>query len=161
MTEKQGRKRRGSTGRTSEHRTNRWGGGLMAGEVLGVAEIERIIERTVEWDAMCESLYGADKAAQTIAQRIRPERNEGEAYPCLEIIGELDTWQLNMHPTFSSRLVPEMSILFKALKDGHTLTLGDEIVKQLDKAEGPPPARRKLRTYARVRVDFYVVEEEK
>lgn len=121
-------------------------------------KIQRIIARTVEWDAMCETLHGLDKAAQIIIETLRPQINEDTEYPGLEIIGQLDTWRLRVRSTPGGALIPDIEMQFKVITSAHTLSLGEEAIRQLEKTQRSIFARgRSMRShYARVRVDLYV-----
>jgi hypothetical protein len=80
-------------------------------------------------------------------------------YSGLEIIGELRDYTFNIDFTRDQGRIPSIDLRFKRIGHNQTLTWGDEASRQLKKL-GPDKAKgRRMRTYARCRVDFYVEDD--
>lgn len=79
-------------------------------------------------------------------------------YDGIEIIGEVRNWNLTVDYTLAGVPAPSMSFEYRSAK---TLSYGKKAREQIGKLHRVPLHKRdKYRTYARCRIDFYIVEED-
>ena len=77
---------------------------------------------------------------------------EKEEYEGLEIIGEVNTGSINVKQALYGNGIPELSMYWKP---GGKVKMGRRAAKHLDKKRYS--TNRRVRLYARCRVDFFTV----